>query len=803
MSRTSIRISALVLVGCLLAAALSYGQTAPATKGLSSAEVLELTTFSAQLSDAARQPKTRVEAAELLLSRSYPQAAEAIQASLADSTNVGGQIAVAEAILRRGEGRPEFIKPLLSMLTGEEATVRSPAARALAVYRTDGVTDRLIEIARDANRALPIRVEVIACLQRALDQKVVGALVGLLDDRSPSIVEAAGDSLGRLTNLRSIGSDPERWKEWWRKNESKPRSVWLAELAGSLLRSQADLEGENARLRDRLGKAMEDLYASALPAHRDGVLLGYLKDSVGDVRLSGAKLVERSIASAEPVSPEVRAQMKAMLIDPDPRVRQRSALVVASLGDANAGRALLERLDAEEAPEVRTAILTALGQVADPTTLPPILVEVSGRRTDVSAAAARTVARIASKQKLGPAAVSEIVRVLFQRYRQLARTEDGVELPEALLTAMGAVGSEEFLPVLIEATQDVAATVRLAAVGGLKQFARPEVAPVLEGMVSDSDRGVRQAALAALGAMGGQKNLQILLARTDPAVESDAAVRQQGWDSALGILSKADAATMKAVVAGLASRTDATDPRIKVRQMLAVSLRTAKDAELPDALRQLGQDLVKAGRPAEAVPATGEAYTALLAGKDPKAADAWQEWVDAMAAADDPAAVKALADQPDEKAFALGLQKTLSRLDALREKGKWQAIGLICAAGGTQLAPRLTAEQAKLLQARGEESKAKLAESDRQKVPALITQVVSGDEAIRKSAAGELQTMGDRAVAPLVEELKKAVSGEAENHAVEMAVLELLKQAAPKLTGYDPAAAKADRLKVIDVWLRR
>ena len=105
--------------------------------------------------------------------------------------------------------------------------------------------------------------------------------------------------------------------------------------------------------------------------------------------------------------------------------------------------------------------------------------------------------------------------------------------------------------------------------------------------MGDPDRGVRQAAIAGLGAVGGGKNLQIILARSDPAVETDAAVRQQAWDATMGILSKADAATMKGVVAALAPRADATDQRIKVRQMLASALKAAKDAELPDALRQL------------------------------------------------------------------------------------------------------------------------------------------------------------------------------------------------------------------------
>jgi HEAT repeat protein len=803
MNGTSIRISILAVIALFTAVAICQGPATPTSKGLSAAEELELKTLSGQLTDSARQAKTRVEAAELLLSRTYPQAAETLKAALADTGNRGGQIAVAEAIAHSALGRPEFLDPLMAMLTGEEPSIRAAAAKALAAYHDGVVPLRLIEIARDAKRPPAIRLEVIACLQKSLDQSVVGALVGLLEDRDPMIVEAAAGSLARLTNVTSFGADAARWRDWWAKNEHMPRSEWLAELAASFSRSQADLEAENARLRERLAKAMEDLYAAAPPAQRDGILLGYLKEPTGDVRLTGTRLLEKQIAAGDKVSPEVRAQGKAMLADPDSRVRQKAALLAAGLGDANVSSTLLERLAGEESADVRKALLTALGQVADAATLPAVLEEVKGKRCDVAAAAARALARLAAKQKLDPPLIAQVVQVLSQRYQQLARAEDGVDLPEALLTAMGAVRSEEFLPVLMEATKDAAASIRLAGVNGLRQFARTDVGPILEGLVADADRGVRQAVIAALGATGERKNLPVILSRTDPAVEADAAVRQQAWDAAMGILAKADAPTMKSVVTSLSSRVDAADQRIKVRQMLVASLRAAKEDELPDALRQLGADLVGAGRPAEAAPALGEACAALTAAKDPKAADVWREWVEALVAADDPAVAKVLADQSDEKAWAWGIQKMLARVEALPEKGKWQAIVQMSVAATNSLASRLSGEQVRRLQTMAEDAKSKLTEADRQKVPALVAQAASGDEAARKAAAGELLAMGERAISPLVDELKKAISGETEAHSVELAVLDVLKQVAPKLTGYDPAAPKADRLKVIETWMRK
>lgn len=800
MSPAVIRISCIAMAGCLVLALPCAGQTTQTQKALTSAEELELRTLTGQLADTSRALKTRMEAAELLLSRTYPQAADALMGFLADATNRASQIAVAEAIAKRGDGRSEFIEPLMAMLTGEESSVRAAAARALSVYRNDGVTDRLIAIAQDGKRPAAVRVEVIASLPRALEQKVAGALVGLLEDRDPAVASAAGDALGRLANIRTFGADAARWRAWWNQNKDKPRSQWLAELATSLSRSQAELEAENARICERLAKATEDLYAAAQPAQRDAMLLGLLRDPMGDVRLVGLRLVEGRLSSSAKVPPDVRAQAKAMLADADGRVRQKAALLLAALGEPDAGKVLLDRLAVEESPEVRIAVLTALGQLADPAALPVVLREIRSKKADVAAAAARALGRIVAKQRLDDAMQAQAVKALGDRYEQVARAQDGVELPEAILTAMGATRSAEFLPLLRAAMKDPAATVRLAAVNGLRQFGAAEAAADIETLVGDGDRGVRQAVISALGSLGGAKSLQTILRRTDPSAETDATVRQQAWEAAMGLLSKADAAVLSSTASGLASRADAADWRIKIRQMLVAALRADKSPALPDALRQLGLDLLRASRPAEAAPALGEAHAALAAAKSEKAVEVWHEWIDALLGADDRGAAKAIGEQADEKAFAAGLQRLLARLDALSEKGKWQPMVQLAAGALEDLAARLTPEQVKVLQERRDEAKAKAAEADRQKVPALVTQLVSAEESARKAAAAELQAMGEPVVPALLEELKKALAGENENRPLEAAVLEVLKQIAPRLTGYDAGASKADRLKTIEGW---
>ncbi len=61
--------------------------------------------------------------------------------------------------------------------------------------------------------------------------------------------------------------------------------------------------------------------------------------------------------------------------------------------------------------------------------------------------------------------------------------------------------------------------------------------------------------------------------------------------------------------------------------------------------------------------------------------------------------------------------------------------------------------------------------------------------------------MGDRAVRPLLGELLKTIQAEPVNVPLEKAIMAIVRESAPKLTGYDPAAAREDRVKLVEKWL--
>ncbi len=791
----------------LLACALPGCEQPPAARPLTPSEQLELQTLTGQIADATRSTKTRREAAELLLNRPHPQAAEALRGLLADSTNTTAQVAVAEAIELRGGGQDMFIQPLLEMLTGEEPSVRNAAGRALAAYKDAEVTDKLIAIAADKDSPNDVRLVAIRSLELILDERVLEAMVELLDDPDRQVRSAAGESLAKLTSIRTFGADPAAWKRWWAANKDKDRSEWLADLAESLGKAKASLDAENTQLRDRLARTMQDLYGATPAAEREAMLLSLLKDPLADVRVVATTLTYRKLAANEPVSKNVRAQIRALLGDADARVRRASAVLLGNLGDVEVTENLLERLKAEQDPVVRQGLLTAMGQLRDPKALPAVLAEIPSGDETISAAAAAALARIVETHPLSDELKDQAAAALIDRYELAVTAAGGAELREALLTAMGTIGRKAFTEVLRGALRDKAATVRMAAVDALAKLGDSDSAEMIEPLVGDDDRGVRQAAVAAMAALGGKQHLQSVFRRTDPSVEPDAAVRRQAWQTTMALLTKADPDAIRAVADSLTGRPDAANQRIQVLQMLVGAVAADKGRPEADARRQLGLALIQAGRPAEATAHLGEAYKIYSKVQPLLARSVWSEWVGVLLASDDPAVVKAMNEQVDDEYFAVALEQLTARLSGLKAKGEHSAVIRLARAVVKDLPHRLTAEQNQSMEKFLADALDSRRAEERQEVAKLIDQLLSNDEAVGKAATTQLQAMGERAVRPLLEELKQRLSAkhaegaEAADSQAEAAIVAALAQVAPGLTGYDPAAPKADKLKLLETWL--
>ena len=758
-----------------------------------------------QLTGPDRTAEMRLQAATLLLNEGSAEALRAMQTALTEAGHPDARQAVAEAVAAQGGNHDLFIEPLLAMLSGEDPALRPPAARALMAYKNHRVFDRLVAMTRQASTDRSVRLALIAAFEDLLDKRSVGALIDLLSDSDESIRTSAAGGLVRLTGIRAFGNDADRWRQWWARNKDKPPAEWLGDLVDPLARSTAALQQENRHLRTRLAKALMDLYLATPADRRRAVVEPLLTDPLVAVRLTAIRLLDRLIVdtagSDTAMAPDdVRELLTSLLGDEAAGVRAAAATLAAQLGDPEMTDMLLASLAGEQDAAVRRGLLMALGQLRDPRALQAVLPNIGDESAEIAMASARALGRIADKHALSENERAQAVAALLERYRTSERGANEAELREALLTAMGVLGDRAFAPCVKRALAEPAATVRLAAVAALQKLGQPDSAKRLAPLVEDDDRGVRRAAIAAIGTIGGQAYLPTILKRTQPEVEADADVRQQAWETLLGLLATADVASLTRVADALADRPDAVDRRITILQMLVVKLQEAGSDRQTDVRMALGLALVAASREAEAVGYLAEAYAALSDRGDAKAAEAWDAWVAALLLANDPDGIKALAEIDSDDAFIRGLQLLVDHLTTLEASGEHGVAANLTSAALDHLPHRLTVSQREHFERTLARVRQKQKAADRGRVTTLVTQMMSDDESARNAAQTELQSMGDRAVKPLLAELREAVSAAPIRADTEKAILGVLRRIAPELTGYDTGMNKPAKLELIDSW---
>jgi hypothetical protein len=140
------------------------------------------------------------------------------------------------------------------------------------------------------------------------------------------------------------------------------------------------------------------------------------------------------------------------------------------------------------------------------------------------------------------------------------------------------------------------------------------------------------------------------------------------------------------------------------------------------------------------------------------------------------------------------------RLNALVKGENWSAAILLTEQSLRQLKARLEDTQRKALAAMLSQARKELAAADRKRVSALVSQLTSSDASVRKSARDGLAGMGSRAIGPVLEELDTLLKTKEPNAELEQQLLNVLRQIAPELTGYDASEPAKARREVIERW---
>ncbi|MEO0649084.1 MAG: HEAT repeat domain-containing protein [Planctomycetota bacterium] len=137
---------------------------------------------------------------------------------------------------------PELADARLAQLAGEdeELAVRCAAIDSLARLATDRGVD--VSITALESVAWQERASAIALLGSVRRQRSIGPLVARIQVEEGRLIKDIGDALGELTG-KAYGTRVARWREWWRRFESKfvmPTDEELAKLREIEARNEAD-----------------------------------------------------------------------------------------------------------------------------------------------------------------------------------------------------------------------------------------------------------------------------------------------------------------------------------------------------------------------------------------------------------------------------------------------------------------------------------------------------------------------------------------------------------------------------------
>ncbi len=135
---------------------------------------------------------------------------------------------------------PDTITPATNRCFDESTRVRRAAraaVRAIAEHHGAAIAERLDAVAKDASAPRSKRLHAIEALRESREPTAVPALVALLKDADVDVVSAARQALVTIAR-QDFGSDAEKWREWWTKNESRDRIEWLID---ALMHDQASM----------------------------------------------------------------------------------------------------------------------------------------------------------------------------------------------------------------------------------------------------------------------------------------------------------------------------------------------------------------------------------------------------------------------------------------------------------------------------------------------------------------------------------------------------------------------------------
>ena len=339
------------------------------------------------------------------------------------------------------------------------------AIRALQIRKAAEPLRAALPAAKGRNR-----VAIIQALGRIRDAEAVPALIEAVGQSDAPVRLAAIEALGDIGDPRAVGPILDVAKLERATYEEMKTAEAALRLAQRLL--DADKKDDAKRIYTTLAKRCPGTAGRHI---RAGCLQG-LAAVAGD---------------------EIMTELLSALADPDPQVRAVAARTAASLPGGKAVQKWLDLLK-KAPPKDHAGILFVLGAIGDAKALPAMLDAMDSQDQTIRLEAMRSVAAIGT---------DEAVRALVAR----AVGKEGDEQQTALDSLIKSRGPSASALVGAAVKKASEPAVRARLVDVLAARRATDQLEVIAAAAQDADASVRLAAMRALKAIGGSREMAVLV----------------------------------------------------------------------------------------------------------------------------------------------------------------------------------------------------------------------------------------------------------------------------------------------------
>jgi HEAT repeat protein len=366
-----------------------------------------------------------------------------------------------------GKASESIVGRVSKLLKSPDSDVRWDAAALLGQVGGTKAREALVEALKSEHDDM--RWGATAALERIGGEEAVKALLGALSDSNNLVRERAVEALGRVGAEEAV---MPLIKVLVHGDETERQSAMeaLAEI------------GDVKAVGPLIGALGEDSLRFGVPEALE--------------KIGG----EQTIAA-----------LTKVLANKDNIFRDDAAAVIGMIGGEKAIAALLKALRLKDA-KVRLASVTALGKLGDVAALDALVRALGDEDDEVCYAAARALGRIGT-----PSAVEALIETLTPGRRNRAR--------KGALAALGQVGGERVLDVVIGASLDEDSKVRRSAATALGEIDGERAVAALTQALKDKDDWVAVEAATALRKIGDERavdNLILALKHNNGFVRRDA-----------------------------------------------------------------------------------------------------------------------------------------------------------------------------------------------------------------------------------------------------------------------------------------